>query len=119
MHDQTDRIRTIKIVIVAASLVLTIGSFSAIAQSSANTAEARKHYQNAVASIAKDDWQAALRELLLAEQLAPQNALVHYDLALAYSHTGRTKSAQAEVATALQLGLPRTRSAPLPNCDKR
>ena len=41
-----------------------------------------------------------------AENLAPQNALVHYDLALAYSHTGQVKSAQTEVTKALQLGLP-------------
>jgi hypothetical protein len=44
--------------------------------------------------------------LLQAENLTPQNALVHYDLALAYSHTGSPKSAQTELTKALQLGLP-------------
>jgi hypothetical protein len=71
-----------------------------------STAEAKQHYQNAVAAIAKSDWVAAKAELLQAEKLAPQNALVHYDLALAYSHTGSPKSALTELNKALQLGLP-------------
>jgi tetratricopeptide (TPR) repeat protein len=70
------------------------------------TALAKRHYQNAVAAIAKSDWQTAENELLQAEKLAPQNALVHYDLGLAYSHTGQAKSAQAELNKAIQLGLP-------------
>jgi hypothetical protein len=75
-------------------------------QSSDNTAQAKQHYQNAVAAISKNDWQTAKSELLQAEKLAPSNALVHYDLALAYSQTGQPKSAQAELTKALQLGLP-------------
>lgn len=78
---------------------------AAQSQSSAATVEAKKHYQNAVAAIAKNDWQTAKSELLQAEKLAPKNALVHYDLALAYSHTGSPKSARAEIDKALQLGL--------------
>ena len=68
--------------------------------------EAKRHYQNAVTAIAKSDWQTAKNELLDAEKLAPENALVHYDLAVAYSHTGSPKSAQAELTKGLQLGLP-------------
>jgi hypothetical protein len=75
-------------------------------QTSEATAQARQHYQNAVSAINKGDWQAAKNELLQAEKLAPHNALVHYDLALAYSHTGQVKSAQLELNKALQLGLP-------------
>jgi tetratricopeptide (TPR) repeat protein len=75
-------------------------------QASDNTPRARQHYQNAVTAINRDDWQTAKSELLRAERLAPQNALVHYDLALAYSHTGQNKSALAELNKALQLGLP-------------
>jgi hypothetical protein len=70
------------------------------------TVLAKHHYQNAVAAIAKSDWQTAKNELLQAVRLAPQNALVHYDLALAYSHTGQLKSAQTELNKALQIGLP-------------
>jgi hypothetical protein len=50
----------------------------------------------------------AKNELLKAEKLAPRNALVHYDLALAYSHTGQPQSAQLELNNALRLGLPAT-----------
>ena len=75
-------------------------------QSTGSTAQAKQHYQNAVAAIDKNDWQTAKSELLQAEKLAPSNALVHYDLALAYSHTGSPESAQAELNKALQLGLP-------------
>ena len=81
-------------------------SHPASPQSGDSTAQAKQHYQNAVAAIGKSDWQTAKNELLQAEKLAPQNALVHYDLALAYSHTGQIKSAQVELTSALQLGLP-------------
>ncbi|MGA9041330.1 MAG: tetratricopeptide repeat protein [Terriglobales bacterium] len=81
-------------------------SSTAFSQSDAGTAEAKQHYQNAVAAIAKSDWQTAKNELLKAVKLAPQNALVHYDLALAYSHTGQINSARAELTKALQFGLP-------------
>jgi hypothetical protein len=94
-------------VLVIASLAL----FSHLAraanpQSGDTMAKAKVHYQNAVAAIAKSDWQTAKNELLQAVKLAPQNALVHYDLALAYSHTGQAKSAQTELNKALQIGLP-------------
>jgi hypothetical protein len=89
------------------SSVLFLGPVTSAGQpQSDTTAEAKQHYQNAVAAIGKGDWQSAKSELLRAEKLAPQNALVHYDLALAYSHTGQAKSAQTEVNKALQLGLP-------------
>ena len=90
-----------------ASTLLALSScLASDAQSSDPAAMAKRHYQNAVAAIGKDDWPAAERELLQAEKLAPQNALVRYDLALAYSHTGKDKFAQAELHRALQLGLP-------------
>jgi FKBP-type peptidyl-prolyl cis-trans isomerase len=89
--------------LVIISLVLSPPAFP---QSADNTGQAKQHYQNAVTAIGKSDWQIAKSELLQAEKLAPQNALVHYDLALAYSHTGQVKSAQVELNKALQLGLP-------------
>lgn len=70
------------------------------------TASAKTHYNNAVAAIDKGDWVTAQKELLLAARLAPKNALVHYDLALAYDHNGNTAAATEEVRKALSLGLP-------------
>ena len=89
----------------AALISLTVASVIS-AQSTDTAAQAKQHYQNAVAAINKNDWQTAKTELQQAEKLAPQNALVHYDLALAYSHTGSPISAQSELTKALQLGLP-------------
>ncbi len=81
-------------------------AISAAPQTTDPTAEAKAHYQNAVAAIARNDWQTAETELTQVEKLAPQNALVHYDLAQAYSHTGESALAKAELNKALQLGLP-------------
>ena len=71
-----------------------------------NVESAKQHYQKAAAAIEKSDWLTAKGELLQAEKLAPNNAIVHYDLALAYSHTGRVRAAQDELNLALRLGLP-------------
>jgi tetratricopeptide (TPR) repeat protein len=90
---------------VVASLVL-VAPVAPKPQSVDTTSQAKAHYQSAVTAIAKSDWQIAKSELLQAEKLAPQNALVHYDLALAYLHTGQIKSAQSELDRAVQLGLP-------------
>src|SRR5580693_416990 len=79
---------------------------AAQAQTADTTTLAKQHYKNAVAAITKSDWQTAKSELIQAAKLAPQNALIHYDLALAYSHTGEAKSAELEVNKALKLGLP-------------
>jgi len=79
---------------------------SARPQAGDNTTEAKQHYQSAVAAISKSDWATAKAELLQAEKLAPQNALIHYDLGLAYAHTGQVRSAQAELNKGIQLGLP-------------
>jgi TPR repeat protein len=76
------------------------------AQSGSALTEAKQHYQNAVTAIGTGDWQKAKNELLKTEQLAPRNALVHYDLALAFSHLGEVKSAQDELNRAVTLGLP-------------
>jgi hypothetical protein len=76
------------------------------AQTPDATTEAKQHYQNAVTAIAKNNWQTAKSELQKAATLAPQNALVHYDLALAYKNLGEVASAQSEIKNALQLGLP-------------
>lgn len=97
---------SVALVVPTTNLPIFVPAMAAQSQSSAATLEAKKHYQNAVAAIAKNDWQKAKSELLQAEKLAPKNALVHYDLALAYSHTGSPKSARAEIDKALQLGLP-------------
>jgi len=96
-----------KIAVVFSVLLVLHGLVTrASPQASDSAALAKVHYQNAVAAQSKGDWQTAKSELLQAEKLAPQNALVHYDLALAYSHTGQVNSAQTEATKALQLGLP-------------
>jgi hypothetical protein len=92
--------------LVLLTAVLVVVAPLALAQSTTSTAEAKQHYHNAVVAIGKSDWQKAKAELVQAEKLAPQNALVHYDLALAYSHTGSSKAAQSEIDKALRLGLP-------------
>jgi mycoredoxin-dependent peroxiredoxin len=93
--------------LVLAALVVSLCPVSpAYAQSGSALSEAKQHYQNAITAIGTGDWQTAKNELLDAEQLAPRNALVHYDLALAYSHLGEIKSAQDELNEAAQLGLP-------------
>jgi hypothetical protein len=93
-------------IIPATTLLLVSFTLPAQAQTDNTTAQAKQNFQNATAAIAKSDWQTAKSELLQAEKLAPQNALVHYDLALAYSHTGQVKSKQSELNRALKLGLP-------------
>jgi Flp pilus assembly protein TadD len=90
----------------------------AVANSDATT-RAKQHYQNAVAAIAKNDWRSATGELVQAENLAPQNALVHYDVALVYSHTGQVKSALAELDKAVELGLPKAQEQSAKDLKKR
>lgn len=75
-------------------------------QTTAATVSGKTHYNNAVAAIDKGDWVSAQKELLVAARLAPQNSLVHYDLALAYDHNGNSAVATEEASKALTLGLP-------------
>lgn len=100
--------RSIAKVVSLLALATVIGAINVAAhpQTDSNTAQANQHYQNAVDAIADGDWQTAKNELLQAKRLAPQNALVHYDLALAYKHMGEIKTAQAELDKAIQIGLP-------------
>lgn len=42
----------------------------------------------------------------LAAGLVPNNALMHYDLAVAYVKIGETAAAQSELKVGLDLGLP-------------
>jgi Flp pilus assembly protein TadD len=81
-------------------------SLTAYPQSGNSAAEAKEHYENAVAAISKSNWQDAKNELLRAGNLKPQNALVQFDLALAYSHTSQVIPAQTELNTALRIVLP-------------
>jgi hypothetical protein len=98
-------------IVLVLSLCFYLSSTSSPAQTqvTAGAAEAKEHYQNAIAAIAKSDWKTAQTEFQQVVKLAPKNALVHYDLALAYSHTDQIKSAQAELNEAIQLGLPAER----------
>jgi Tfp pilus assembly protein PilF len=77
------------------SLSLTVMTFlvlsgcskhQSVSQPRDMTSDAKDHYQTAALAIEKGDWQTAQNELLESVALAPDNALVHYDLALAFSH---------------------------------
>jgi len=95
---------------VLVALPLLIANSAARAQSTDATAQEKQHAQNAAAAINRDDWQAAKNELVQAVKLAPSNAVLHYELALAYFHTGLPRSARVELDKALQLGLPADQS---------
>jgi hypothetical protein len=77
-------------------------SLAAYPQSRNSAAKGKEHYENAVAAISKSNWQEAKNELLRAGNLKPQNALVQFDLALAYSRTSQVIPAQTELNTTLQ-----------------
>ena len=53
-------------------LVAAVPASSAHPQAADSTAEAKQHYQSAVAAISKSDWATAKAELLQAEKLAPK-----------------------------------------------
>jgi hypothetical protein len=94
-------------------LIAGIGIFArVIAQTmpDTNNAEAKQHYANAEANIAKGDWTSARSELIKLKALTPNNALVLYDLGLAYSHTGDKSLALTELQSALKIGLPTSQS---------
>jgi Tetratricopeptide repeat len=100
--------RFCKLVFVVPFLACSLEFVSAASPTANNAVEAKSHYKKAEAAIANEDWKTAKSELIQASQLAPTNALVLYDLAIAYSHTGQTKSAILELEKALRLGLPAT-----------
>jgi len=89
-----------------AIVLLGLGNTLKLTAQTRDVSVAKQHYANAVAAIANNDWAKARSELIQAKQLAPRNALISYDLALAYKHTGQLRSARAELNRALQLGLP-------------
>jgi hypothetical protein len=88
------------------SVVIDQPIHAALSPTQYMNADAERLYQDAVEAIAKNDWDTAKIELQHALKLAPQNALVHYDLAIAYSHTGQITLAKTELNKAFQLGLP-------------
>jgi hypothetical protein len=104
--DRRSLLRVTESLALACLVTLGLVTQARSSQTGDSTASAKAHYQNAVTAIGKSDWRTAKSELLAAEKLAPQNALIHYDLALAYSHLGEKGLARTEVAKALQLGLP-------------
>ena len=109
MHRLSKRIGCSELARSVGIMILCFSTFlvaAASAQSTDSTSQAKRHYQNAVMAIDKGDWQTAKTELLQAAKLTPNNALVHYDLALAYSHTGQSTLAKSELGKALQLGMP-------------
>lgn len=75
-------------------------------KSSDDEKQAQFHYKVAVTALQHNDLEIAERELQKAVELAPNNALVHYNLAVVKSKTGRPIEAISELKRAIQLGLP-------------
>jgi hypothetical protein len=69
--------------------------------------EAARHYKVALVALEKNDLDMALKELRICAQLAPENALVHYNLAVVQSKKeGQSSEALTSLQRAMNLGLP-------------
>jgi hypothetical protein len=78
---------------------------AATAQTS-TTQEAEQHYRVAQVALKNNDINAAADELFKAAQLAPQNALVQYYLAVVLKQQNKANEGLNHLRTAMQLGLP-------------
>lgn len=86
---------------VCTSLITT----ALLAQSS-NIQEAQLHYKVAQVALKHNDLNVASQELRKAAELAPQNALVHYYLAVVLKQQGGAKEGLQHLHLAMKLGLP-------------
>lgn len=86
---------------VCSSLITT----ALLAQSS-NIQEAQLHYKVAQVALKHNDLNVALQELREAAKLAPQNALVHYYLAVVLKQQGGAKEGLEHLHLAMKIGLP-------------
>jgi tetratricopeptide (TPR) repeat protein len=72
--------------------------------------EARRHYLIALEALKNDDLTVALDELKQAATLAPNNALIWYNIAIVESKKGQPKSALDHLHKAQALGIPPAQS---------
>ncbi len=70
----------------------------------ASEKEAKTHYQKALKLSQKKDWDSAVVEFIKATNLAPQDSLIHANLGVAFSQTGKHKEALLSFELALRLG---------------
>jgi hypothetical protein len=69
--------------------------------------EAARHYKVALVALERNDLDIALEELSVCARLAPDNALVHFNLAVVQSKKeGQSAEALASLQRAMNLGLP-------------
>jgi hypothetical protein len=73
--------------------------------------EAQFHYKVALTALKNNDLEIATKELEQAAKLAPNNALVQYNLAIVTSKRGKPAEAVADLKRAIDLGLPSTEAA--------
>ena len=73
--------------------------------------EAQFHYKVAVTALKNDDLEVAASELEKAAKLAPNNALVQYNLAVVKSKNNKPAEALVNLKKAMELGLPSTEAA--------
>lgn len=107
MQGPSMRSRTTEAIVILCAVALVWGlGERARAQTDPAVDDAKNHYKKAESAIHRGDWQTASQELRQSATLAPNNALIHFDLALAYAHIGNAKSARSELQIATQLGLP-------------
>ena len=71
---------------------------------SASNKEAKAHYQKALKLSQQRLWDQAVTEFMKAAELAPQDNLIHANLGVAFSKTGRHKQALLSFEKALRLG---------------
>jgi FKBP-type peptidyl-prolyl cis-trans isomerase len=75
-------------------------------ESSSNDREARKHYLVALEALKNSDLAEALSELKKAASLAPNRALIWYNIAVVESREGKVNEALDDLHKAERLGLP-------------
>jgi tetratricopeptide (TPR) repeat protein len=66
--------------------------------------EAKTHYQKALKLSQERVWDQAVTEFMKAAELAPQDRLIHANLGVAFSQTGKHKEALLSFEKALRLG---------------
>ena len=70
----------------------------------ASNNEAKAHYQKALKLSQQRVWDQAVTEFIKAAELAPQDSLIHANLGVAFSKTGKHKQALLSFEKALRLG---------------
>jgi FKBP-type peptidyl-prolyl cis-trans isomerase SlyD len=92
---------------VLASVVGILALIGSVAAQQTDLDKARFHYRVGVKALENNDLQVARDEFQEAARLAPQNALIWFNVALVQSKLGATKEAREALDRATNLGLPK------------